>query len=106
MTAPDAAEKARRPQSSVRFRPEPSPPEPSSRGDVDPRNFDDTCGVAGRGPIMEMEMRSILKTSSDEHTSVLQSLMRISYAVCCLRKRNRHTARTRSYLCSCHPKYS
>src|SRR3546814_2688351 len=31
---------------------------------------------------------------SEEHTSELQSLMRISYAVFCLKKKNRPTART------------
>src|SRR3546814_5596623 len=30
-------------------------------------------------------------TRSEEHTSELQSLMRISYAVFCLKKKNRHT---------------
>src|SRR3546814_8500605 len=30
---------------------------------------------------------------SEEHTSELQSLMRISYAVFCLKKKNRYTAR-------------
>src|SRR3546814_4070280 len=32
---------------------------------------------------------------SEEHTSELQSLMRISYAVFCLKKKKRHTANTR-----------
>src|SRR3546814_4503370 len=31
------------------------------------------------------------KDRSEEHTSELQSLMRISYAVFCLKKKNRHT---------------
>src|SRR3546814_3721015 len=31
---------------------------------------------------------------SEEHTSELQSLMRISYAVFCLKKKKRHTNRT------------
>src|SRR3546814_6735250 len=31
---------------------------------------------------------------SEEHTSELQSLMRISYAVFCLKKKNKHTNRT------------
>src|SRR3546814_2609033 len=30
-------------------------------------------------------------TRSEEHTSELQSLMRISYAVFCLKKKNKHT---------------
>src|SRR3546814_4625103 len=32
-----------------------------------------------------------IETRSEEHTSELQSLMRISYAVFCLKKKNRHT---------------
>src|SRR3546814_3114548 len=32
-----------------------------------------------------------LMTRSEEHTSELQSLMRISYAVFCLKKKNKHT---------------
>src|SRR3546814_1010962 len=35
-----------------------------------------------------LEMHSILKARSEEHTSELQSLMRISYAVFCLKKNN------------------
>src|SRR3546814_10719796 len=35
--------------------------------------------------------RSALQCRSDEHTSELQSLMRISYAVFCLTKKNTHT---------------
>src|SRR3546814_6266950 len=31
---------------------------------------------------------------SEEHTSELQSLMRISYAVFCLKKKNKHTTNT------------
>src|SRR3546814_9537330 len=34
---------------------------------------------------------SAFRFRSEEHTSELQSLMRISYAVLCLKKKNRHT---------------
>src|SRR3546814_10433198 len=34
-----------------------------------------------------------LESRSEEHTSELQSLMRISYAVFCLKKKKNHTAR-------------
>src|SRR3546814_6095657 len=34
---------------------------------------------------------------SDEHTSELQSLMRISYAVLCLKKKNKHITNTSHY---------
>src|SRR3546814_5051952 len=41
------------------------------------------CGSQGGGPLGESEL--ILR--SEEHTSELQSLMRISYAVFCLKKK-------------------
>src|SRR3546814_9724817 len=42
-------------------------------------------------------------TRSEEHTSELQSLMRISYAVFCLKKKNRHTKNTHTnYASSCN----
>src|SRR3546814_7886214 len=34
---------------------------------------------------------------SEEHTSELQSLMRISYAVLCLKKKSRHRTTTKTY---------
>src|SRR3546814_6033164 len=37
---------------------------------------------------------SISKTRSEEHTSELQSLMRISYAVFCLKKKKKHNTHT------------
>src|SRR3546814_5004634 len=36
-----------------------------------------------------------LRRRSEEHTSELQSLMRISYAVFCLKKKKQHDSRTR-----------
>src|SRR3546814_2811027 len=39
--------------------------------------------------------QEILKQRSEEHTSELQSLMRISYAVFCLKKKNKTTQTTR-----------
>src|SRR3546814_1339055 len=38
-------------------------------------------------------------TRSEEHTSELQSLMRISYAVFCLNKKNKITYQLHSYVC-------
>src|SRR3546814_2291613 len=35
--------------------------------------------------------KAMLVARSEEHTSELQSLMRISYAVFCLKKKNQHT---------------
>src|SRR3546814_1063448 len=41
---------------------------------------------AGRGELLDR--RAALNPRSEEHTSELQSLMRISYAVFCLKKKN------------------
>src|SRR3546814_2227384 len=43
--------------------------------------------AVGVGPIPR-RLRSQLRVRSDEHTSELQSLMRISYAVFCLKQKN------------------
>src|SRR3546814_2069109 len=56
-----------------------------------------TLGLIGAGNIgsivaeraLGLRMR-VLAYSSEEHTSELQSLMRISYAVFCLKKKNTH----------------
>src|SRR3546814_7738343 len=45
-------------------------------------------GAIGRGPVRIASMRV---ARSEEHTSELQSLMRISYAVFCLKKKNNDT---------------
>src|SRR3546814_10828774 len=55
----------------------PRPPAP------DPRAADGDAAVAARGV-----------HRSEEHTSELQSLMRISYAVFCLKKKNKHKKNT------------
>src|SRR3546814_9462272 len=39
------------------------------------------------------EMKALIPARSEEHTSELQSLMRISYAVFCLKKQNRERVR-------------
>src|SRR3546814_2182646 len=51
---------------------------------------DDPHGVAlrDRGPV---PLPDRARARSEEHTSELQSLMRISYAVFCLKKKNTHT---------------
>src|SRR3546814_2294619 len=47
------------------------------------------ASVSAEGP-----MPKALSTRSEEHTSELQSLMRISYAVFCLKKKNKHKKHT------------
>src|SRR3546814_3483991 len=43
------------------------------------------------GQPLVVEARRIDRLRSEEHTSELQSLMRISYAVFCLKKKNQYT---------------
>src|SRR3546814_2321107 len=43
--------------------------------------------------------RSVVIARSEEHTSELQSLMRISYAVFCLKKKNNTSQHVHSLLC-------
>src|SRR3546814_7060607 len=53
---------------------------------------------AGRDPALSRAVRSPVTSSgrrSEEHTSELQSLMRISYAVFCLKKKTTTINRTR-----------
>src|SRR3546814_10731030 len=49
--------------------------------------------VPGRRPPMDIGAAGVRPgcPRSEEHTSELQSLMRISYAVFCLKKKNHHT---------------
>src|SRR3546814_6816411 len=42
---------------------------------------------AGQGQVPRTSARKALRSRSEEHTSELQSLMRISYAVFCLKKK-------------------
>src|SRR3546814_8011458 len=62
----------------------------------------------GKGtPVMQLELRDLssgLKTRSEEHTSELQSQMRISYAVFCLKKKK--LIRTRKTSHTYNPKYT
>src|SRR3546814_8415220 len=41
---------------------------------------------------LHVEARRVIRHRSEEHTSELQSLMRISYAVFCLKKKKEYTA--------------
>src|SRR3546814_9214222 len=50
-------------------------------------------GASGKGACVDVKQAGIIEIGgrerSEEHTSELQSLMRISYAVFCLKKKNR-----------------
>src|SRR3546814_3265506 len=56
-----------------------------------------TRGVKTRPARGFLVLRRGGRLRSEEHTSDLQSLMRISYAVFCLYKKINHTSRTRRY---------
>src|SRR3546814_3397339 len=48
------------------------------------------------GALLLQEVEQVLLRRSEEHTSELQSLMRISYAVFCLKKKTTHTRHNHS----------
>src|SRR3546814_1173901 len=54
-------------------------------------------GVAGRTMGRGRSRRARAARRSEEHTSELQSLMRISYAVFCLKKKKKSTTSTNTY---------
>src|SRR3546814_10475987 len=57
---------------------------------------DVTAGIAVGGTAQRPDIAFV---RSEEHTSELQSLMRISYAVFCLKKQNTYLKRTVDILC-------
>src|SRR3546814_2280870 len=56
----------------------------------------DLVYMVGQGKLLANGTPAELSDRSEEHTSELQSLMRISYAVFCLKKKNTHTRRQQS----------
>src|SRR3546814_7908361 len=60
-----------------------------------PAEFSETLARVGEGMWGERFVR-LLEQRSEEHTSELQSLMRISYAVFCLKKKKSHTKQQRT----------
>src|SRR3546814_6267303 len=61
--------------------------QPRARSGAGPRD-----GLAGGGA--RRRCRALLAVRSEEHTSELQSLMRISYAVFCLKKKKKNIIHT------------
>src|SRR3546814_5416344 len=51
-----------------------------------------------RGRVLLQEARVFRRARSEEHTSELQSLMRISYAVFCLKKKNKQKQKDNNQL--------
>src|SRR3546814_5322576 len=70
-----------------------------SRGSGFPFASRKSSGVAAREAVSRPSMlASVLAVRSEEHTSELQSLMRISYAVFCLKKKkNKRNKKTRKH---------
>src|SRR3546814_10585550 len=59
-----------------------------------------TFQLESKETMMQIDNKIFLVSRSEEHTSELQSLMRISYAVFCLKKKNHtttHTSTIQSY---------
>src|SRR3546814_4219872 len=66
-------------------------PRPSAMREQNlPRSSGDVAAHAGKAAAAALAARS------EEHTSELQSLMRISYAVFCLKKKKTHTNKQRN----------
>src|SRR3546814_10086109 len=65
------------------------------RGIIDTCHFPITFFRCSRILLIPLPVHSpvyrVVRSRSEEHTSELQSLMRISYAVFCLKKKNTHT---------------
>src|SRR3546814_3360103 len=74
-------------------RPVPRPPHPVRRAQLCR-----PCARDGRrharAALLFRQARRCCRDRSEEHTSELQSLMRISYAVFCLKKKNKQTTNT------------
>src|SRR3546814_8198458 len=86
---------------SLHRRGDPSPPRSvPRRRDPEPHrargHLHAPRGAAGPVPL-EAPRRPPRPRRSEEHTSELQSLMRISYAVFCLKKTHHHTYSTHKY---------
>src|SRR3546814_1861843 len=53
----------------------------------------EVAGAGGHGALAgDLVGKAVLRMRSEEHTSELQSLMRISYAVFCLKKKTYHSS--------------
>src|SRR3546814_5560385 len=63
------------------------------------------CHDTGAASTRRRHSRTWPGARSEEHTSELQSLMRISYAVFCLKKKNKKIKHTKTYNKYLHPIY-
>src|SRR3546814_3722221 len=60
------------------------------------------CGTGACATAVAAIRRKLMTGRSEEHTSELQSLMRISYAVFCLKKKKNSAYSNRYYACYIH----
>src|SRR3546814_5996779 len=67
----------------------PGQTEPSEIGQIQVASFPNTAGLQEIGDNYLVETAASGPVRSEEHTSELQSLMRISYAVFCLKKKTK-----------------
>src|SRR3546814_7400798 len=61
-----------------------------SDGEVHPIQLFDTAGMRTRAKVQDKLEKLSVADRSEEHTSELQSLMRSSYAVFCLKKKKQY----------------
>src|SRR3546814_7503775 len=68
------------------------PPRPRAAGRFQQQRVDSGVDeiIFERGVVLKVHHAPPLRDRSEEHTSELQSLMRISYAVFCLKKKKNH----------------
>src|SRR3546814_2683553 len=64
---------------------------------LDPANIDWSAIAQGRENVRVRQQWRTNQCRSEEHTSELQSLMRISYAVFCLKKKNKKRKKVTHY---------
>src|SRR3546814_19659005 len=71
---------------------------------LDPARLGDPDAPAGvRAGTLQPAGRCVAAARSEEHTSELQSLMRISYAVFCLKKKQKTLGQRITHRCTSHP---
>src|SRR3546814_2529549 len=64
--------------------------DPLPKRETRPRDEDLDPQIIWKGATLRLNRDQIAQLRSEEHTSELQSLMRISYAVFCLKKKSKH----------------
>src|SRR3546814_1057156 len=63
-------------------------------GQLGRQRHGEAAGMGSGDQFLRIDALAVAEARSEEHTSELQSLMRISYAVFCLKKKNNDTKNT------------